>query len=159
YGAGGVLETHRHAAAAGLIIAGSGADLQEARAPRLLAHDGGSVALVAATASFGSQAKASAARPDMRGRPGINPLKLRAGLVVGVPVHWHRGWLWLDRRLRGKAAKLAARLFHASIVAAPKVYAERGVRPESKDLESNLDSIRVARSRADIVICSIHAHK
>lgn len=159
YGAGGVLETHRHAATAGLIIAGSGADLQEARAPRLLARDGVSVALVAATASFGSPAKASSARPDMRGRPGVNPLKLRAGLVVAVPARWHRGWRWLDRRLGGQAAKLAARVFHASIVKAPTFHVERGVRPERNDLESNLDSIRDARSRADIVVCSIHAHR
>lgn len=159
YGAGGVLETHRHLAAAGLIIAGSGADLQAARAPRFLVRDGGSVALVAATANFGSQAKASAARSDMRGRPGVNPLKLRAGLDVGMPPHWHRGWRTLDRRLGGRAARLASRLLHASIVEAPRLNAERGVRPERNDLESNLGSIRAARTKADIVVCSIHAHK
>ena len=69
YGTSGVLETLEHVEKAGLILAGSGKDLQNARAPRYFHCNGGTVALVAMTADFLSYGKASKAwiatwRPD-----------------------------------------------------------------------------------------------
>ena len=59
YGASGILETFEHARCEGLIVAGSGPDLQRARAPRYLQCDGGRVALVAMAVDFVSYGKAS----------------------------------------------------------------------------------------------------
>ena len=67
--AGGVLATHRDVEKAGLTIAGSGPDLQAASAPRRVARDGGSLALVAATAApFAGYGRASESRSTAAAR-------------------------------------------------------------------------------------------
>jgi len=74
YGSVGILETIEHVERAGLCIAGSGHDLQRARAPQYFAGAGFRVALVAMAVDFVRYAKASRSRPDLHGRPGLNPL-------------------------------------------------------------------------------------
>ena len=74
YGEGGVLANLRHLDEAGLAHAGTGKNLAEARAPAYLDTPNGRVALVAATAAFRPWNQAGEQRPDLRGRPGINPL-------------------------------------------------------------------------------------
>jgi poly-gamma-glutamate synthesis protein (capsule biosynthesis protein) len=71
YGASGILETLEHAEREGLIVAGSGPDLQ--RAPRYLQCDGSRVALVAMAVDFVSYGKASASRPDPARPAGDQP--------------------------------------------------------------------------------------
>ena len=74
YGSIGVLENLENVRAAGLVLAGSGKDLQHARAPRYFKTTQKTVALVSAASTFPSFGKASRSRPDMHGRPGLNPL-------------------------------------------------------------------------------------
>ena len=74
YGEGGVLATLRHLQEAGIMFAGSGHNLAEARRPGYLDTGAGRVALIATTATYRPWNAASPQRPDMRGRPGINPL-------------------------------------------------------------------------------------
>lgn len=149
YGSGGVLATHRHTTQAGLTIAGSGADLQAARAPGILARDGGAVALVAATASFAPYGRASDSRADMRGRPGVNPLALRNDTVFHAPagpgVH----------RLLRRPARLAG----VRLAKGARFHLERGLRAEHSDLAANLAAIRTAAAAADPVIFFLHAHQ
>ncbi len=76
YGSTAVLETAEHAEKAGLVIAGSGKDLQTARAPRYFRSRGATVALVAMASTFVPYGKASLSRGDLHGRPGLNPLAL-----------------------------------------------------------------------------------
>ena len=77
YGAVGVLETIQHVEGQGLIIAGSGRDLQQARAPRYVHCKGSTVALVAMASDFVQYGRASYSRPEVPGRPGVNPLATR----------------------------------------------------------------------------------
>ncbi|HHY86123.1 MAG TPA: CapA family protein [Verrucomicrobia bacterium] len=79
YGDIGVLENQTHVRATGLVLAGSGRDLQEARAPAYFQTDKGSVALIAVTATFQPHARATRSRPDLHGKPGPNPLELHPG--------------------------------------------------------------------------------
>src|SRR5918999_3746640 len=74
YGEGGVLANLRHLDQAGLVHAGTGKNLAEARAPGYLDTPNGRVALIAITATFRPWNQAGEQRPDLRGRPGINPL-------------------------------------------------------------------------------------
>jgi len=74
YGEGGVLANIKHLDRAGLAHAGTGKNLAEARAPAYLDTPNGRVALVATTATFRPWNQAGEQRPDLRGRPGINPL-------------------------------------------------------------------------------------
>ncbi len=74
FGEGGVLATIDHLKKAGLVHAGLGGNLSQARAPGYLDTRNGRVGLVAATTTFYPWSRAGAARPDMQGRPGINAL-------------------------------------------------------------------------------------
>src|SRR5437763_9174375 len=74
YGEGGVLATIKHLDAAGIVHAGIGRNLAEARMPGFLDTKAGRVGLVAATATFRPWNRAGAQRPDLHGRPGVNPL-------------------------------------------------------------------------------------
>src|SRR5688572_967949 len=147
YGPGGVLATHRHAAEAGLAIAGSGPDLQAARAPRRVARDGGSLALVAATATFVPYGKASESRADLRGRPGVNPLTLRKDTILHVPAR-------LPRLLRRAAGAVGVRVSNGE-----RLRLERGLRPNRGELDANLAAIRAAAATADVVVFSLHTHR
>ena len=82
YGEGGVLATIKHLDAAGLAHAGSGRNLAEARMPGYLDTRGGRVAILAATATFRPWNRAGAQRPDLRGRPGINPFGFKNTYTV-----------------------------------------------------------------------------
>src|SRR5262245_54863855 len=82
YGEGGVLATVKHLDAAGIAHAGSGRNLAEARMPGYLDTRGGRVAILATTATFRPWNRAGAQRPDLRGRPGINPLGFKNTYTV-----------------------------------------------------------------------------
>ena len=73
YGEGGLTATLDHLDAAGIVRAGAGRNLAEARMPGYLDTPAGRVALLATTATYRPWNRASAQRPDIRGRPGINP--------------------------------------------------------------------------------------
>ena len=74
YGASGVLETIQHVEGEGLIIAGSGRDLNKRARRDILTLTGSTVALFATASDFVSYGRASYSRADVPGRPGINPL-------------------------------------------------------------------------------------
>src|SRR5262245_54034518 len=82
YGEEGVLATCRYLDQAGIVHAGSGRHLREARAPAYLDTKRGRVALIAATATMPAHSIAGAQRPDTPGRPGVNPLRHSVTYVV-----------------------------------------------------------------------------
>ncbi len=150
YGASGVLETIEHVESAGLVLAGSGADLQQARAPKYFHCRGSTVALVAMASDFVKYGKASHSRPDMVGRPGINPLAIGSRQTKIRPF-----------KAAKRLAKLAPRWFGGALSRFPSVeiVLEWDRRPDPADLNPNLDAISDAASKADIVVASIHAHR
>lgn len=75
YGSIGVIENLENLAHAQIVAAGSGEDLQRARAARYFHHPRGTVALISAAYTFVRYGRASRSRPDLHGRPGLNPLK------------------------------------------------------------------------------------
>jgi len=166
YGSIGVLETLENTIKADLILAGAGKDLQNARAPRYFETAKGTIALVAASSTFYSFNTASNTYPDMRGRPGLNP--------IGI----HDRYLYIvvtvtpaTTALMEKLAKSAGRTGYRFKQQTFKLFGIRfrvGEEHEIRfirrgdfsrtDVEANLTAIRGARSNADVVIFSIHAH-
>lgn len=128
YGSIGVLETLENVEKAGLVLAGSGKDLQKARAPAYFKSPKGTVALVATASSYIRYGRAGLSRPDLHGRPGLNPLKVSWGLTLPYtgPI---------------------------------TIIIPAGARIDPEDLEGNLEAVRAARDRADLVVFSIHAHE
>ena len=161
YGSTGILETLEHVAAAGLVLAGSGKDLQEARAPRTLVCDGGSVALVAMASTFVPYGRASRSRPDVAGRPGLNPLTLVRERVSEVTP----GLARLLRRLAGSRGEpphasggSTFRVFGRSFRVGARTRRVSERRPVAADAAANLAAIAHAAREADVTIASIHAH-
>jgi poly-gamma-glutamate capsule biosynthesis protein CapA/YwtB (metallophosphatase superfamily) len=76
YGSIGVLENLENVETAGLKLAGSGKDLQHARAPAFFHSPRGTVALVSTTSTYTPYGRASISRPELPGRPGVNPLEV-----------------------------------------------------------------------------------
>jgi poly-gamma-glutamate synthesis protein (capsule biosynthesis protein) len=152
YGASGVLETIDYVERAGLVLAGSGPDLQRARAPQYVQCDGGRVALVAMAADFVSYGKASASRPDIHGRPGVNPLTVESERSATVrPLQAAgRAWEYCRRMLRAPAWREPPGL---------EIAISWGRKIVTADATANLQSIAEAAANADIVVASIHAHR
>src|SRR5262245_48187813 len=161
YGSIGLLETLEHVEKAGIALAGSGRDLQNARAPRYLASPGGTVALVAMAATYVPYGRASRSRPDLRGRPGINPIELTRAEVYEVTPRV-AAVLRGIARLRGKRADeqrgSGLRLFGRRFQVAARNRRLSGRRETAADAGANLSAIAEAAARADFTIASIHAH-
>ena len=160
YGSEGVLENLDNVARAGLVLAGSGKDLQAARAPAYFAHPDGTVALVSTASTFTPYGKASRSRSDLHGRPGLNPLGTEPARYLELPPSAaHAAWgaaelLGLPRR---RLDDEWFELFGVRIRGG-SLGLRRGRRIDPKDLEGNLASVREAAAKADLVIFSIHAH-
>ena len=150
---------------AGAAYAGIGEYLGEARAPGYLETGRGRVALISCASTFSAHSPAGAQRPDLRGRPGLNPLrfrtryrvdaaalaalrKIKEDLKLGAgPVLW-RGETDTPERVH-----FLNQTFELSET--PGVVTE----PDPRDLKGLTDAIRDARRQADYVVVSIHAHE
>jgi poly-gamma-glutamate synthesis protein (capsule biosynthesis protein) len=153
YGTSGVLETIEHLQKAGLVVAGSGKDLQDARSPRYFSCPGGIVALVAMASDFVRYGKASRSRRDLHGRPGLNPLTVTQEGEILLPTPMVNRLRAITRLMGLNCPKLDGIFFRLGRRAAwaPQI--------ETADLEANLDAISEAASGAELVVASIHAHK
>ncbi|HVB11161.1 MAG TPA: CapA family protein [Bacillota bacterium] len=78
----GLMDTLEALRSRGLVHAGGGATLGEARAPAYLETPSGRVALLAAASSYSPGALGADPRPDALGRPGINPLRVVTDYVL-----------------------------------------------------------------------------
>jgi len=153
YGTEGMRSTLRALAAAGLTYAGTGENLARARAPGYLDTRKGRVALIACASTFPEAAAAGAQRPDLPGRPGLNPLRYTTTYTVD------RAFLGTIRKLSGSAAPADAR--RLSFLGAQFVEGEApavATEPRASDLDGITQSIRNARRQADWVIASVHVH-
>ena len=162
YGSGGILETLAHVGRAGIAVAGIGPDLQHARAP--VYHDaaGTRLALVLMAATFHPCHRASASRADVAGRPGVNPLAITHGRMLTLPA---RALDWVGRlhhlrEGRPIPGEKRLRLLRGAIEirGGPAHEIGVGARVVAADRRANLDAVRDAAKRADIVIAAIHSH-
>lgn len=166
YGADGLLATKRHMKAAGLVTAGTGADLELAGEPGYVEKKKGRVALVATSSGNQHFMWANHAKSGLSARPGVNPLRLNFEFMV-------------DQQTANNLKDFAAKL---NIARAPKhgregsfgfliPGAQQWGDPESffvgdkceiisrcnqQDLDRNLRSIEEARCMADLVIVAHH---
>lgn len=173
YGEGGIMANLRHLGEAGIVHAGSGKNLAEARAPGYLDTPNGRVGIVAATAAFRPWNQAGEQRPDLRGRPGINPLGFQTTYRVDADAF--EQLRRISRELGFEMGKERNRKHFYSAKEVPDEKAAEivllGIRfildkefsistqANERDLEDNLRWIREARRQADWVIVSLHCHE
>jgi len=157
YGIEGMIETTRNLNRVGIVHAGVGMNLGEARSPAYIETPVGRVALISAASTFPIEARAGEARPDLQGRPGVNPL--RYSVTYTVPKEVFKVLVKIARlhgfKVKDEAKKL--RLFRVSFKIGDEVKVEFKV--NKRDEEGNLRAIRDAKRMADYVIFSLHAHE
>ena len=83
YGPTGIVKTIEYLDAAGIVHAGSGRHLAEARAPGFLDTPRGRVALIATTANFNPGGRAGEQRKETLGYPGVNAVRHHAVFGMG----------------------------------------------------------------------------
>ena len=173
YGEQGVLANVRHLDAAGLSHAGTGKNLAEARAPGYLDTPNGRVALVALTAAFRAWNQAGEQRPDLRGRPGINPLGFQTTYRVD-----RLAFEQLQRMSRELGFEIGKERARKHFYSEKEIPAEKdaeltflgnryvqdqsfsiSTEANARDFEDNLRWIREARRQADWVLVSVHYHE
>ncbi len=82
YGALGQALTTKYVADAGIVQAGVGLSLAEAREAKFLETSKARVALISVSSSFAKHMAASRSRDDVPPRPGLNPLRYKTTYVV-----------------------------------------------------------------------------
>jgi poly-gamma-glutamate synthesis protein (capsule biosynthesis protein) len=161
WGSTGVLETLAHVEAAGLVLAGSGSDLEAARAPRYCASVHARVGLVAMAATFIRYGKASRSRPDVKGRPGVNPLELRHERLTELTPRAAaalRGIARLCQQPVEQRAGTRFRAFGREFCVGERTRRVRRRSVDAGDAAANLGAIERAAHASDLAIASIHAH-
>jgi len=157
YGPLGGRLTRQYARAAGLVGAGSGEDLNEAREAKFLETADGRVALISLASTFTAHSVAGLPGAATVGRPGLNPLRherwrvvtrdqlegLREGLAnagVGVPAS-------------GDGLTVFGNRFEVGSDTG------RHTAPDPEDIAAITAVVRNAKVQADYVVVSIHAHE
>jgi poly-gamma-glutamate synthesis protein (capsule biosynthesis protein) len=170
YGVKGIFDTMRYLDEAGIVHAGSGRHLAEARAPAYLETSTGRIALVATTSQFRGSARAGDQRYDTLGHPGVNGFRhkqiyevdsatldeLRA---IGKRIGWEAD---LERRRnQGDPDKKKATDTYNFLGKTFRLGNKFAIRtePNPVDLRENVRQVKSARSLADRVIASFHGHE
>lgn len=157
YGAASLLAHLHHVAASGLAHAGIGPNLTVARRHGMLESPVGRVALVSCTSTIPAGVRAGPGRDDVKGRPGVNPLRFETvehldgeGISAALRLESHLEQKSIAARdevvIGGQRFRLAAR--RATTTSANEA-----------DLAAFLESIRSARREADWVIAAMHGHR
>lgn len=160
FGTEGLRSNIRHLQQAGVVYAGIGDNLGRARAPGYLDTKKGRVALIACAATFSVLSPAGVQRPDMPGRPGLNPLRFKTTYTV-EPAAFASIKTLAAANAQGEGATPRSadevRFLGATFKAGdkPGILTE----PDPKDLKEIAAEVRDARRQADWVVVSIHAHE
>jgi poly-gamma-glutamate synthesis protein (capsule biosynthesis protein) len=156
YGVEGLRLTTKHVADAGLVQAGIGEDLAEAREAKFLETAKGRLALISVASTFPDHSRASATRAGVRGRPGLSPLRFtttyqitRAQLDALRETARALGLRVPD----GERVRLFGQQFVVGETAAVRT------EPVKEDLDQIAAVVRGASRLSDCAIVTIHAHE
>jgi len=157
YGVGAMRLTTKYVREAGLVQAGVGDNLTEAREAKFLETAARRIAFVSTASTFPDHSRASDTRGDVPGRPGLNPLRFTTTIVVSrETLEALRGvarQVGQPGRGEGDALTLWGRRFVAGD--APGLRTE----PNKADLDGMARVVRCASRMADCTVVSIHAHQ
>lgn len=162
YSYGGLFSTWKALDDAGLVHAGTGRNLGEAREPKYFETAKGRVALISITSTFYSWSRAGETRQDVKGRPGVNPLRYyfsadRSIIETVKDLAYKMGW--------GIANNGKEWYFNPpGLMMAIQRFVERdepGITTvvDEDDAAGNLKAIQEARRQADYVVVTLHSHE
>jgi poly-gamma-glutamate synthesis protein (capsule biosynthesis protein) len=157
FGTLGAQITSKYVREAGLVEAGVGNSLSEAREARFLETAKGRIALISAASTFTPHSRAGNTRGDMPARPGLSPLRFTTTYIVTperlADLRRVASELSGNPPGTGDTLNFGGRRY----VAGPKP----GVRtePNQQDVEEIARVVKSASSLADLVIVSLHCHE
>ena len=160
FGTEGMLTNLRNLRQAGVVYAGLGENLARARAPGYLDTKKGRVALIACASTFSILSPAGVQRPDLKGRPGLNPLRFKTTYTVEPATL--ASLRALGRASSGGEAGPPASAEEVRFLGSTFRAGEKpavATEPDPRDLKEITAQIREARRMADWVMVSIHAHE
>ncbi|WP_339211206.1 CapA family protein [Aeribacillus sp. FSL K6-8210] len=164
---GGLSATERYLNASNIVHAGAGENLAAASSPKYLDCESGRVAIIGATSTFHDFWRAGEQRSDMKGRPGVNPLRYKTTYYV-KPEHM---------KVLREIADVTGMNAENDLAIKEGFSAENDqfkfgeytfcigdkegmVRvPYEKDLKRITKAIHEGKRQADYVIISIHCHE
>ena len=156
FGAGGARRTVAAAKEAGLAIAGFGENLARARQPAYIDTPGGRVALISIASTFPDESRAGHQRPDMRGRPGLSPIRYETHVTL------------TSERMEGLRAALKEYrpgFAQGSTVRFGGVQFSEGSTnsittvPNASDLAEIVEVVKDAKRQAQWVLVTSHTHE
>jgi poly-gamma-glutamate capsule biosynthesis protein CapA/YwtB (metallophosphatase superfamily) len=170
YSIEGLLATIEVLEAREVAFAGVGRNLAESRMPVYLDTPAGSVAMISCSSTFHTGQEAAEQRPDMIGRPGLNPLRYDTTYFVTQEQFDGIRDLALALGLEQQRQERIQMGFKFPpddpdvfpfLDANFKVGPEPGVHTETKERDAAAIEqwVREARQRADFVLVSLHAHE
>src|SRR5262245_16113832 len=159
YGVLGMQLTSKYVAASGLVQAGVGESLAEAREAKFLETPKGRVALVSVASTFPDHSRAGRTRGDMPARPGLNPLRFTTTTTVTPArlAELRQIAAEIAGRPAGNAAGDSFTFFGRRFVAG----AQPGVKTEplKEDLDEIVSVVRNASRLSDYTIVTSHTHE
>jgi poly-gamma-glutamate capsule biosynthesis protein CapA/YwtB (metallophosphatase superfamily) len=157
YGALGMRLTKKYVAEAGIVAAGSGDSLPEAREAKFLETAKGRVALISVASTFPDHSRAGRTRGDVPSRPGLSPLRFTTTYVVTSErleqLRQMAREVTGQTPAAGDSLTFAGRRFVAG--ATPGIRTE----PRKEDVDEIAAVVKSAATLADQVIVTIHAHE
>ncbi len=157
FGPAGSSMTSKYVREAGLVEAGVGNSLAEAREAKFLETPKARVALISAASTFPPHSRAGNSRGDMPARPGLNPLRFTTTYIITAErmadLKRVASELSGNPPAAGDTLNFGGRRY--------VVGAQPGTRTEplKEDVEAIARVVRSASSLADIVIVSLHCHE
>ncbi|MFM9276774.1 CapA family protein [Paenibacillus jiagnxiensis] len=169
YSYGGLEATEKYLNKHGFVHAGAGMNLASACEPRYLETAAGRVAIISATSTCHESAIAGDQRPDMIGRPGVNPLGYET--IHKISPDKIQQLKSIASIIKINAAQEQSIKEGFKLPRNDDLYSfgnylfkeddQEGVtsRPHAGDLKRIIASIREAQLQAEHIIVSIHAHE
>ena len=158
YGVEGMMETDRILDSLGLVHAGSGMTLGEASQPQYLETSKGRIALIGLATTFTPMSRASDARPETKGRPGLNALRVERTYQLDAErmAELRRLVTATGGRLPEKEDAAVRFLGNTFLPGRETKVIEKA---NAIDEDRILRSIRHAARQADFVIVTSHSHE
>ena len=157
YGPLGSAITSRYVREAGLVEAGVGKSLAEAREAKFLETPRARIALIAAASTFTPSSRAGNTRGDMPARPGLSPLRFTTTYLVTperlADLKRVAAELSGQPPAAGDSVNFGGRRYVAGAVPGQRT------EPNQADVDEIARVVRSAAALADIVIVSLHCHE
>lgn len=158
YGFEGMRSTVKALAETDLVYAGVGENLALARSPGYLDTKKGRVALISASSSFPDAIIAGPQRKDLRGRPGLNPLRHEVTYTVTQETYDTLSTLRGPARSNmGGGDSQVLKFGGANYVVGDEI--GMSTQANERDMRELEASVRDAGQQADWVVVTLHAHE